>query len=434
MAILVGPRPREAEARLAYDPRALGRRLTMTKNRMMRLAAFVSALAAGAVSTVTGSAAEPHYGPGASDTEITIGQTMPYSGPASSYSAIGKAELAYFAMLNAHGGVNGRKIKLISLDDGYSPPKAFEQTRALVENDHVLAIFSTFGTPTNTVIKKYLNTKKVPQLFATGGATQWNDAKHFPWTFGWQPNYNLEMKVYARYLLEEKPDARIGILYQHDDVGKDNLRGLKEALASRAGMIVKEASYETTDATVNSQMIELKGAGANVFFNTGASKFAAQAIRLTHDLDWHPLQFLSNYSSSAGAVLSPGGTENARGIISSQFQKDPTDPRWADDPGYKEWLAWMDKYYPTGDKSDIFNVYGYLTAQTLIEVLKRCGDDLTPENLRKQAENLHGVSLPMLLPGLTLNTGPDDHVPLGQLYLMRFDGKSWQTFGQAEGG
>jgi ABC-type branched-subunit amino acid transport system substrate-binding protein len=378
--------------------------------------------------------AQPHYGPGVTDTEIKRGQTMPYSGPASSYSAIGKAELAYFAKLNAEGGVNGRKIKLISLDDGYSPPKAFEQTRKLVEDDRVLAIFSTFGTPTNTVIKKYLNGKKVPQLFATGGATQWNDVKHFPWTFGWQPNYNLEMKVYAHYLLKEKPDARIGILYQHDDVGKDNLKGLKEALGDRAGMIVKEASYETTDATVSSQMIELKGAGANVFFNTGASKFAAQAIRMTHDLDWHPLQFLSNYSSSAGAVLAPGGLENSKGIISSQFQKDPTDPRWANDPGYKEWLAWMDQYYSGADKSDIFNVYGYLTAQTLVEVLKRCGDDLTTENVRRQAENLHHVALPMLLPGITLNTAPDNHVPLGQLYLMRFDGKSWRTFGQAEGG
>lgn len=378
--------------------------------------------------------AQKKDGPRTGDTEIKIGQTMPYSGPASSYSAIGKAELAYFAEVNARGGINGRKINLISLDDGYMPPKAFEQTRRLVENDGVLAIFGTFGTPTNAVIKKYLNAKKIPQLFPTGGATQWNDPKHFPWTFGWQPNYNLEMKIYARYLLREKPDAKIAILYQNDDVGKDNLRGLTEALGDAAGrMIVKQASYETTDATVNSQVIELKASGADVFFNTGAGKFAAQAIRIAHDLGWHPLQFLSNYSSSVGAVLAPAGLENATGIISSQFQKDPTDPKWTDDPGYKEWLAWMDKYHPTGDKSDIFNVYGYLEAQTLLAVLKACGDELTPDNLRRQAEKLDNVALPMLLPGITLNTDADNHVPLRQLYLMRFNGKSWETFGKAEG-
>jgi len=379
-------------------------------------------------------AAQKRQDPNASSAEIKIGQTMPYSGPASSYSAIGKAELAYFAKINAEGGINGRKIKLISLDDGYTPPKAFEQTRRLVENDGVVAIFGTFGTPTNAVTKKYLNGKKIPQLFPTGGAVQWNDPKHFPWTFGWQPNYNLEMKVYARFLLKERPNAKIGILYQNDDVGKDNLKGLKEALGDVANrMIVKQASYETTDATVNSQVIELKASGANVFFNTGAGKFAAQAIRITHELGWRPLQFLSNYSSSVGAVLAPAGLENAEGIISSQFQKDPTDPKWTDDPGYKEWLAWMDKHHPTGDKSDIFNVYGYLSAQTLVAVLKACGDDLTPENLRRQAESLHNVALPMLLPGITLNTDADNHVPLGRLYLMRFNGKSWETFGKAEG-
>ena len=379
-------------------------------------------------------AAQKKDAPGAGNTEIKIGQTMPYSGPASSYSAIGKAELAYFAKVNAEGGVNGRKIKLTSLDDGYTPPKAFEQTRRLVENDGVLAIFGTFGTPTNAVIKKYLNAKKIPQLFPTGGATQWNDPKHFPWTFGWQPNYNLEMKVYARYLLKEKPGAKIAILYQNDDVGKDNLAGLKEALGDAADrMVVKQASYETTDATVNSQIIELKASGADVFFNTGAGKFAAQAIHIAHELGWHPLQFLSNYSSSVGTVLTPAGPEYATGIISSQFQKDPTDPKWAGDPAYKGWLTWMDKYHPTGDKSDIFNVYGYLTAQTLVAVLKTCGDDLTPDNLRHQAENLHNVALPMLLPGITLNTDADNHVPLRQLYLMRFNGKSWETFGKAEG-
>ena len=373
--------------------------------------------------------------PAVAQTSIKIGQTMPHSGSASSYSAIGKAELAYFAKLNAEGGINGRKVELLSLDDGYSPPKAFEQTRKLVEDDKVTAIFSTFGTPTNAVVKKYLNGKKVPQLFATGGATQWNDPEKFPWTFGWQPNYRLEMAVYARYLLKEKPDGKIGILYQNDDVGKDNLKGLREALGPAAArMIVKEVSYETTDATVASQMIQLKASGADVLFNTAASKFAAQAIRATHDLNWHPLQFLSNYSSSVGAVLAPAGFDNAVGIISSQFQKDPSDGKWADDPGRKEWADWMDKYYPSGDKSDIFNVYGYLTAQTLVEVLKLCGNDVSAQNIRAKAEALHDLSLPMLLPGIKLGTSPKNHVPLGQLYLMRFDGKSWETFGGAESG
>jgi branched-chain amino acid transport system substrate-binding protein len=373
--------------------------------------------------------------PAAAQQTIKIGQTMPYSGAASSYSAIGKAELAYFAKLNADGGINGRKIELLSLDDGYSPPKAIEQTRRLVESDKVLAIFGTFGTPTNAVTKKYLNSKKVPQLFVTGGATQWNDPDAFPWTFGWQPNYNLEMRVYARHVLKEKPNARIGILYQNDDVGKDNLRGLREALGPAADrMIVKQASYETTDATVSSQIIELKASGADVFFNTGAGKFAAQAIRMARELGWRPMQFLSNYSSSVGAVLTPAGADNAVGIISSQFQKDPTDSKWADDPAFREWLAWMDKYYPGGDKSDIFNVYGYLSAQTLVEVLRKCGDQITAQNIRDQAAALRGIALPMLLPGITLNSSPRNHVPLNQLYLMRFDGKSWQTFGSAEEG
>ncbi|HEX2891526.1 ABC transporter substrate-binding protein [Vineibacter terrae] len=379
--------------------------------------------------------AQKRYSPGASDTAIRIGQTMPYSGPASSYSVIGKAELAYFAKVNAEGGINGRKVELISLDDGYSPPKTVEQTRRLVEQDKVLAIFSTFGTPTNAVIRKYLNAKKIPHLFPTGGATQWDDPRAYPWMFGWQPNYNAEMKAYVRFLLKERPNARIGILYQDDDVGKDNLKGLREGLGPAAQhMIVREVSYATTDATVDSQVIDLKASGADVFFNTASGKFAAQAIRKAHDLGWHPLQFLSNYSSSVGAVLRPAGLEGAKGIISTQFQKDPTDPRWRDDQGYKEWLSWMDKFYPNGDKADIFSVYGYLSAQTLVEVLKRSGDELTTDSLRKQAESLRGVALPMLLPGITLNTSPDSHAPLKQLYLMRFDGESWQTFGEAHGG
>ncbi|HKU95873.1 MAG TPA: ABC transporter substrate-binding protein [Vineibacter sp.] len=396
---------------------------------LLRLAPMLALLGAG-----TQAMAQKRYSPGASDTEIKIGQTMPYSGPASSYGVIGKAELAYFAMLNAEGGVNGRKIELISLDDGYSPPKAVEQTRRLVEQDKVLAIFGTFGTPTNAVIRKYLNAKKIPHLFPTGGATQWDSPSAYPWTFGWQPNYNAEMKAYVRFLLKEKPKARIAILYQDDDVGKDNLKGLKEGLGPAAQhMIVREVSYATTDATVDSQIIDLKASGADVFFNTASGKFAAQAIRKARDLGWQPLQFLSNYSSSVGAVLRPAGLDGAKGIISSQFQKDPTDPKWRDDPGYKAWSAWMDKYYPGGDKADIFAVYGYLSAQTLVEVLRRSGDDLTTENVRRQAASLRGVTLPMLLPGVTLNTSADSHVPIKQLYLMRFDGESWQIFGDAQG-
>ncbi|WP_316398726.1 ABC transporter substrate-binding protein [Bradyrhizobium sp. 33ap4] len=362
---------------------------------------------------------------------ILIGQTMPYSGPASSYGTIGRVEAAYFDMINAEGGVNGRKVKLLSLDDGYSPPKAFELTRKLVEQDKVLLIFGTFGTPTNAVIKKYLNSKHVPHLFATGGAVQWNDPQHFPWTFGWQPNYKTEMAIYAAYLLKQKPQARIGILYQNDDVGRDNLQGLKDALGERAvDLILKEVSYESTDSSVESQVISIKEAGADVFFNAAAGKFAAQAIRKAADLNWTPLQFLNNYSSSVATVLKPAGLAQSKGIISSQFQKDPTDPRWKDDAGYRDWVGFMDRYYPAGDKRDIFNVYGYLSAMTLVEVLKRCGDDLSRENIRRQAESLREVALPLLLQGISLNTSSAQHVPIHQLNMMRFSGETWELFGE----
>ena len=381
---------------------------------------------------VSGAIAEKAYGPGVSDVEIKIGQSMPYSGAASSYGVIGKAETAYFQMVNDKGGVNGRKITLLSLDDGYSPPKTVEQTRRLVEEDKVLLIFSTFGTPTNAVIKKYLNGAKVPQLFPTGGATQWDDPKHAPWTMGWQPNYFHEAKLYAQYILKHKLDARVAVLYQNDDIGKDNLRGLREGLGADADrMIVKTASYEITDPTIDSQVITLQGAGANVFWNSGAGKFASQAIRKAYDIGWHPLQFVSNYSSSVAAVFVPAGLEKAAGIISTQFEKDPTDKQWRDDPGYKEWLAWMDKYQPGGDKTDIFNVYGYSTAQTLVQVLKQCGDDLTRQNVMRQAESLKNVELPMLLPGILMNTSPTDHLPIKDLRLIRFNGRSWEVLGNS---
>jgi len=367
--------------------------------------------------------------------EILIGQTMPYSGPASSYGVIGRAEAAYFEKVNAEGGIAGHKLRFLSQDDGYSPPKTVEQTRRLVEQEKVAMIFGTFGTPTNAVIRKYLNAAKVPHLFPTGGADQWDDPKGAPWTFGWQPNYNTEMRIYAAFVLAERPQGKIGILYQNDDVGRDNLRGLRQGLGAAADrMIVKQVSYESTDATVDSQVISLRESGADVFFNAAAGKFAAQAIRRASDLGWAPLQIVSNYSSSVAAVLAPAGLDKSKGIVSTQFQKDPNDPHWRKDAGYLEWLAWMDKYYPQGDKADIFNVYGYLSAQTLVEVLKLCGKDFSRENVRHAAESLQRVELPMLMPGITLSTSATRHVPIRQLYLIRFDGTSWQAFGDAKGG
>jgi branched-chain amino acid transport system substrate-binding protein len=376
-------------------------------------------------------AAQKHYGPGVSDSEIMIGQTMPYSGPASAYGTIGKAEAAYFDMINAEGGVNGRKIKLISLDDGYSPPKTVEQTRKLVEEDHVLADFSPLGTPPNTAIQKYLNQKKVPQLFVATGATKWGNPKEFPWTMGWQPTYQTEGRIYARYLLQHMPDAKVGILYQDDDYGKDYLKGFTDGLGAKAKtMIVKEVSYETTDPTVDSQIVTLQSTGANVFFNVTTPKFAAQAIRKAHDIGWKPLQFLNSVSNSVGAVLAPAGLEASRDVITVEYEKDPTDAKWQNDPGYKDWLAWMEKYYPNGDKKDSFNVTGYNRAATLVQVLKQCGDNLTRENVMKQAADLRHFAPPMLLPGITINTSPTDWYPLKQEQLAKFNGKTWELFGE----
>ena len=370
------------------------------------------------------------YGPGVTDTEITIGQTMPYSGPASAYGTIGKAEDAYFKMINAEGGINGRKIKLISLDDGYSPPKTVEQTRRLVEQEGVLIDFSPLGTPTNTAIQKYLNEKKVPQLFVATGATKWGNPKEFPWTMGWQPTYQTEGRVYAHYLLEHMPNAKIGILYQDDDYGKDYVKGLTDGLGDKAKtMIVKEVSYETSDPSIDSQIITLQASGADVFFNVTTPKFAAQAIRKASGIGWKPLQLLNSVSNSVGAVLAPAGLEAAAGVISVEYEKDPTDPTWQNDPGYKQWLAWMNKYYPEGDKKDTFNVFGYNEAATMVQVLKQCGNDLTRENVMKQAANLKSLSLPMMLPGITINTSPTDFYPIRQEQLAKFDGKTWKLFG-----
>ena len=374
--------------------------------------------------------AAKQYGPGVTDTEIKIGNTCFYSGPASSYGTIGKAETAYFKMLNDEGGVNGRKIVFLSYDDAYSPPKTVEQTRKLVEQDGVLLMLNPLGTPTNTAIQHYLNQKKVPQLFAATGATKWDDPKHFPWTIGWQPNYQMEGRAYAAYTLEHKPDGKVGVLYQNDDFGKDYLKGVKDGLGDKAkSMIVVEASYETTDPTIDSQIIGMKAAGVDVFVNTAIPKFAAQAIRKAVELEWKPLHILSGVGNSVAATLKPAGLQNAKDIISDFYLKDPTDPQWKDDEGYKDWVAFMDKYYPEGDKSDLGNVVGPAFAQTFVQVLTQCGDDLTRENIMKEAANLHGFRVPMLLPGITINTSPTDFAPIKQIQMARFDGERWQLFG-----
>jgi branched-chain amino acid transport system substrate-binding protein len=374
--------------------------------------------------------AEKSYGPGVSDTEIKLGQTMPYSGPASSYGTIGKAEAAYFAMINAQGGVNGRKITLISLDDGYSPPKTVEQTRRLVEQDGVLLDFNPLGTPPNSAIQKYLNEHGVPQLFVATGATKWGNPKEFPWTMGWQPTYQTEGHIFARYILDHVPDARIGVLYQDDDYGKDYLKGLKDALGDKAKkLIVMETSYEVTDPTIDSQIVSLQASGANVFYDVTIPKFAAQAIRKVYDIGWKPVHLLNAVSASVSAVAKPAGLEKTAGVITLEYLKDPTDPQWNNDKGYQDWLAWMKKYYPDGDLTNAFNVYGYTVAQSMVQVLKQCGDQLTRENVMKEAAHLD-QQLPMLLPGVRVSTSPTQFFPIREMQLARFNGEIWQLFGK----
>ena len=379
----------------------------------------------------TAAHAERRYGPGVTDTGILLGQTMPYSGPASSYGTYGKAQAAFFRMINEHGGINGRMVRLLSLDDGYSPPRAVEQIRKLLEQEQVLAIFSSFGTPTNTAIVKYLNLRKVPHLFVTSGAAEFADPKTYPWTMGWRVNYVSEAKVYARYLLNVRPNAKIAALYQNDDLGKDYLRGLREGLGERAGtMMAAEASFEVTDPTVDSQIISLHASGADTFFIFSSPKAAAQAIRKVWDLGWRPLQFVGSPASSVATVLKPAGLEKSVGIIGGAFLKDPTDSHWQNDAGLHSWLEFMTKYYPEGDVTDFYNVYAYATAQTLVQVLRQCGDELTRENLMRQAANLKNLELPILIPGIRINTGPDDYSPIEQMQLQRFDGKQWVLFGE----
>ncbi len=373
------------------------------------------------------------YDPGASDKEIKVGNINPYSGPASAYGTIGKTIGAYLKKVNDDGGVNGRKINYISMDDGYSPPKTVEMARKLVEQDEVLLIFQPLGTPSNSAIQKYMNGKKVPQLFVATGATKWNDPKGFPWTMGWQPNYQTEGMIYAQHIVKTKPNAKIAVLYQNDDYGKDYLKGFKDGLGAKVSMIVKEVSYEVADPTVDSQMVQLQSSGADVFFNITTPKFAAQAIRKAFDSGWKPVHYLNNVSASIGSVLTPAGLDKSVGLISTQYLKDPTDKAWEKDKDVLDWYAFMKKYYPDGNLTDASNFYGWVVAQTLVQVLKQAGDNLTRENVMKQAASLKDYSPAGMLPGIKMNTSATDYAPIESVRLIQFDGKQWNGFSEVMG-
>ncbi|MGP0094354.1 MAG: ABC transporter substrate-binding protein [Xanthobacteraceae bacterium] len=396
---------------------------------MISRRAFLQASAFSAASFASGSrAAFAANAPGITDSEIKIGQTMPYSGPASAYGVIGKTEAAYFKMINEMGGINGRKINLISLDDGYSPPKTVEQIRRLVEQDQVAFVFQTLGTPPNAAIRPYLNDNKVPQLFVATGAAMWDDPKHFPWTMGYNPSYVTEAHIYGRSIV--KANAKIGVLYQNDAFGKDYLIGLKDGLgAGHAGLVVKEISYEVSEPTVDSQIVSLQESGADTFLIAATPKFAAQAIRKAYDIGWKPVRYLTNVSTSVATALKPAGLEKASGCISAYYGKDPTDPRWKDDAGYKEWVAFASKYLTPGDLIDANATYAFGAAATMVQVLKQCRDDLSRENIMRQAANLKDLELPMLLPGIRINTSPDNFSPIRQMQLAEFKGESWVLFG-----
>jgi len=380
--------------------------------------------------TASSAYAQKKYDTGATDTEIKIGQTVPFSGPASAYATIGKAQAAYFKMINDQGGINGRKINLIQYDDAYSPPKAVEQVRKLVESDEVLLTFQIIGTPSNAAVQKYLNSKKVPQLFAATGASKFTDPKNFPWTMGFNPNYFVEGRIYGQYILKNYPNAKVGILYQNDDLGKDYLNGIKAGLGDKAAtMIVAEASYEVSDPTIDSQILKLKSAGTDLFFSASTPKFAAQAIKKNFELDWHPVHILDINATSVGATMQPAGLDASKGVISVNYGKDPLDPTWKDDAGMKKYLDFMAKYYPEGDKNSIFNTYGYSTSQMLVHVLQQCGDDLTRENVMKQATSLKNVVIDLALPGIVANTSPTDYRVNKQLQMMKFNGERWELFG-----
>jgi branched-chain amino acid transport system substrate-binding protein len=398
-----------------------------------RIAAFATAVIAFAA--VSSSAlAQKKYDTGATDTEIKIGNIMPYSGPASAYGVIGKTEAAYFKKINAEGGINGRKINFISYDDSYSPPKAVEQARKLVESDEVLLLFNPLGTPSNSAIQKYLNAKKIPQMFVATGATKWNDPKHFPWTMGWQPSYQSEARIYAKYLMKEKPDGKIAVMYQNDDFGKDYLKGLKDGLGAKASTIIAEESYETSEPTIDNHIVKLKASGADVFVDIATPKFAAQAIKKIAEIEWKPLHIVSNVSSSVGGVIQPAGFENSQGILSAAYAKDGADPQWDNDPGMKKFYAFLEKYYPEANKLDGSVVYGYGAAQTMVKVLEMSGDNLTRENVMKQAASLKDFAPDTLLPGVKINTSATDFAPIEQLQMMRFKGEKWDQFGDVISG
>jgi branched-chain amino acid transport system substrate-binding protein len=400
---------------------------SVMRNGILRLAAGTAAAIALSASPAS---AQKKYDTGATDTEIKIGQTVPFSGPASAYATIGKAQAAYIRMVNDEGGVNGRKINFIQYDDAYSPPKTVEQVRKLVESDDVLLTFQLIGTPPNAAVQKYLNAKQVPQLFAATGASRFTDPTNFPWTIGFNPNYQTEGRIYAQYILKNYPNARIGILYQNDDLGRDYLTGLKDGLGDKAKtMIVAETSYELTDPTIDSQIVQLKTVGADLVFDASTPKFAAQAIKKIADLNWKPVHILDINATSVGAVMKPAGLENSKGVISVNYGKDPLDPMWKDDAGMKKYFAFMAKYYPEGDKDSSFNTYGYMTTQLLINVLKQCGDDLTRENVMKQATSLKNVQIDLFLPGIVANTSPTDYRVNKQLQMMKFNGERWEGFG-----
>ena len=396
---------------------------------------FGLAVAAAAALIATPALAQKKYDPGASDREIKVGNIMPYSGPASAYGTIGKVAAAYFEKVNAEGGINGRKVKFISLDDGYSPPKTVEQARKLVEEEEVLVLFNPLGTPPNSAIQRYMNQKKVPQLFVATGATKWNDPKDFPWTMGWQPNYQSESIIYAKYILKEMPNAKIAILYQNDDYGKDYVKGMKDGLGAKAAtMIVAEDSYETTQPTIDSNIVKLKSTNADVFFNVTTPKFAAQAIKKMNEIGWKPMHILNNVSASIGSVMKPAGFENGQGIISSNYLKDTSDPQWKNDAGMKAFDEFLAKYFPEGNRIDGSVMYGYTVAQGLVHVLKQCGDDLTRANVMKQAASIKNLELGGLLPGVKVNTSATDFAPISQLQLMKFKGEKWDLFGDVISG
>ena len=382
-----------------------------------------------AASFVTPSLAEKQYDTGASDTEIKIGQTIPLSGPASAYGSIGKVQAAYLRMVNEKGGINGRKINLIQYDDGYNPPKTVEQVRKLVESDEVLTTFQIIGTPPNAAVQRYLNEKKVPQLLASTGATRFTDPKHFPWTIAFNPNYQSEGHIYAQYILANYPNAKIAILYQNDDLGKDYVKGLKDALGAKANMIIAEASYELSDPTVDSQMVTLKSSGADLFYNITTPKFGAQAIRKAAELGWKPVQILDINATPVSQTLVPAGLENAKGIISVNYGKDPLDPQWANDEGMQRYKAFMANYAPGEDANSGIATYGYSTAQLLVQILRQCGDDLTRANIMKQATNVKDYVADLALPGMTTSTTPDDWRINKQFQMMKFDGQRWVMFG-----